>query len=45
MSLTVLCNDDNGNIVYKQEMPFTNFPLDEAKIYFANDVIQLPSEY
>jgi hypothetical protein len=24
---------------------FTDFPLDEVKLYFANDVIHMPSEY
>ena len=28
-SATVLCDDGNGNIVYSQEIPFTDFPLDE----------------
>jgi len=44
-SATVLCDDGNGNIVYSQEIPFTDFPLDEVKLYFANNVIHLPSEY
>ena len=35
----------NGNPVYTQEIPFTDFPLDEVKLYFANNVIHLPSEY
>jgi hypothetical protein len=34
-----------GNLVYTQEIPFTDFPLDEVKPYFANNVIHLPSEY
>jgi hypothetical protein len=34
-----------GNPVYTQEIPFTDFPLDEVKLYFANNVIHLPSEY
>ena len=44
-SATVLCDDGNGNVVYTQEIPFTDFPLDEVKLYFANNVIHLPSEY
>jgi hypothetical protein len=44
-SATVFCEDGNGNIVYTQEIPFTDFPLDEVKLYFANNVIHLPSEY
>jgi len=44
-SATVLCDDGNGNVVYTQEIPSTDFPLDEVKLYFANNVIHLPSEY
>jgi hypothetical protein len=44
-SATVYCDDGNGNLVYTQEIPFTDFPLDEVKLYFANKVIHLPSEY
>jgi hypothetical protein len=44
-SATVLCDDGNGNPVYTQEIPFTDFPVDEVKLYFANNVIHLPSEY
>ena len=44
-SATVLCDDGNGNVVYTQEIPFTDFPLHEVKLYFANNVIHLPSEY
>ena len=44
-SATVYCDDGNGNPFYTQEIPFTDFPLAEAKLYFANNVIHLPSEY
>jgi len=44
-SATVLCDDGNGNVVYMQEIPFTDFPLDGVKLYFANNIIHLPSEY
>ena len=44
-SATLLCDDGNGNVVYTQEIPFTDFPLDEVRLYFANSVIHLPSEY
>ena len=44
-SATVFCDDGNGNPVYTQEIPFTDFPLEEVKLYFANNVIHLPSEY
>jgi hypothetical protein len=41
----VFCDDRNGNPVYAQEIPFTDFPPDEVKFYFANKVIHLPGEY
>jgi hypothetical protein len=39
------CDDGNGNIVHTKEIPFTDFPLEEIKLYFTDDVILLPSEY
>ena len=44
-SAVVTCDDGDGKIVYTQKIPFTDFPLHEVKIYFANHVIHLPSEY
>jgi hypothetical protein len=44
-SATILCTDGNGNAVYTQEIPFTDFPLPGVRLYFANNVIHLPSEY
>ena len=38
-------NSTRGNPVYTQEIPFTDFPVDEVKLYFANNDIHLPSEY
>jgi hypothetical protein len=42
---TLACEDGNGKIVHTQEIPFTDFPLDEIKFYFTDNVILLPSEY
>jgi hypothetical protein len=39
------CDDGNGNIVFSKEIPFTDFPLETITLYFANNVIHLPSEY
>jgi uncharacterized protein DUF6876 len=39
------CDDGNGNIVYTQHIAFTDFPLDEIKVYFTDNTILLPSEY
>ncbi len=42
---TLACEDGNGKRVYAHEIPFTDFPLPEIKLYFTNDTILLPSEY
>ena len=39
------CDDGNNNIVHRQELEFTDFPLPEIKLYYCNNVIHLPSEY
>jgi len=31
---TLTCDDGNGNIVYRQERDFTDFPLPEIALYF-----------
>ena len=38
-----LCN--SGNVVFSKEIPYTDFPLETIKLYFANNVIHFPSEY
>jgi len=42
---TLTCDDGNGRIVFTKEIEYTDFPLDEITLYFANNVIHLPSEY
>jgi hypothetical protein len=42
---TLACDDGNGNVVFSKEIPYTDFPLDTIKLYLANNVIHLPSEY
>jgi hypothetical protein len=42
---SLTCDDGNGNIVFTKEIPFTDFPLETITLYFANNVIHLPSEY
>lgn len=39
------CDDGNNNIIYKKHIQYTDFPLDEIRIYFVNNVILLTSEY
>jgi len=42
---TVTCDDGNKKIVYTHNIAFTDFPLDEIKLYFMDNTILLPSEY
>ena len=42
---SLVCGDGNDNIVYTQHIEYTDFPIDEITLYFANNVIHLPSEY
>lgn len=44
-SAIVTCDDGNGNVVYTQEIEYTDFPLPECKLFFTDNVILLPSEY
>src|SRR5208282_3152344 len=44
-SATLTCDDGNGNDVFSKKIEYTDFPLDEITLYFANNVIHLPSEY
>ena len=46
----VICDDGNGNLLALQNIPYTDFPLDEFKLYVTNDdfngiVVMLTSEY
>lgn len=47
----VTCEDGNSNIIYTQNIEYTDFPLPEIRFYFAPGgpegtwVIMLPSEY
>ena len=42
---TLTCGDGNGRIVFSKEIEFTDFPLDEITLWFANNTIYLPSEH
>ena len=42
---TLTCDDGNGNIVFTKEIEYTDFPLDEITLWFANNTIYLPSEH
>ena len=36
---------NDTELIISQEIPFTDFPLDEVKLYLIDGVILLPSEY
>jgi Family of unknown function (DUF6876) len=36
-SATLTYDDGNGNIVFTKDIEHTEFPLDEIKLYFANN--------
>lgn len=38
-------DDGNGNEIASQSIPFTDFPLNEIRLYFTNRTVLLPSEY
>jgi hypothetical protein len=46
---TLIYNDGNGIELARQQIPFTDFPMDEIKLYCCYDgehwVTMLPSEY
>jgi hypothetical protein len=42
---TLTCDDGNGNVVYTEELAFTDFPREKIKLWYANNVIYLPSEH
>lgn len=39
------CEDGNFNAVFSKELTFTDFPLPEITLWFANDTLYLPSEH
>ena len=43
--LTVRIEDGNKNVLYTQDIGFTDFPLDEITLWVMNNVVLLPSEY
>lgn len=40
----VKADDGNGKIVASQTIPYTDFPIDQVKLYVENGVLMLPSE-
>ena len=42
---TLSCEDGNCNTVYSKAIEFTDFPKEGVTLWFANNVIYLPSEH
>lgn len=40
-----VADDGNGNEIARQEIGYTDFPLDEISLYLTNGTLLLPSEY
>jgi hypothetical protein len=41
----LICDDGNRNVVLRKDIPFTDLPLPELKLFFTNDTLCLPTEY
>ena len=41
----LICTDGNDNELIRQEIPYTDFPLDKITLWCVDGVILLPSEY
>jgi len=41
----LVCERDTDDVVVTQDIPFTDFPLDELRLYLVTGVLMLPSEY
>lgn len=39
------CEDGGGQVIYRKEITFTDFPLDALRLYVTDNTILLPSEY
>lgn len=42
---TLSCEDGNCSVVFAKDIPFTDFPLTEIVLWFANNTLYLPSEH
>lgn len=41
----LVMDDGNGNVVYRERIDYTDFPLPSIELWFTNNTILLPSEY
>jgi hypothetical protein len=42
---TLACEDGNGNEIFRKDIEFTDFPLEDITLWFANGTIYLPCEH
>ena len=42
---TLTCDDGNGRVVYSKRIEFTDFPMQEIKLWLTDQALLLPSEY
>lgn len=42
---TVVCSRDSEDVAFRQEIEYTDFPLDYVRLYVEGKVILLPSEH
>jgi hypothetical protein len=45
LTASAVAEDGNGRELVRQEIPFTDFPLEEITLYLANGTLLLTSEY
>jgi hypothetical protein len=41
----LVCDDGDDNVIDSNEIPWTDFPLQSASLWFANNTLYLPSEH
>jgi hypothetical protein len=44
-SAVLTCTDGDHGDVYRQDIPYTDFPLETYALWLTNNVLLLPSEY
>lgn len=44
-SASLLCSDGDDQVICRQHIPWTDFPLTSVTLWFANDTLYLPSEH
>lgn len=41
----LVCEDGNYNVLYTEQLDYTDFPMSEVELWFENNVLILPSEH